>query len=1007
MTTAPDRQPGGAGTPENAVAVVGMALRVAGADHPDAFWANLLAGKVTLPAGLADGPLEGRLEAGRIDRFREFDAELFGMLPAQAAATDPQHRVLTELAWEALEAAGLDTLRSTDKVGVFVGSGPDAYLHDHVLRDPAVVRALGEDQLRLGNSRDYLAAALSYRLGLTGPSLTVQSACSTSLVAVHQAVRSLLTYECDIALAGACTVHPADEPGYSYVEGGIVSPDGRCRSFTEGSNGTVPASGAGLVVLRRAEDAAADGTGRARALVLGSAVNNDGAQRMSLTSPSPVGQAEVIREALDSAGLRPRDIGYVETHGTGTALGDQVELSALAEVYGESTAPRLALGSVKPNVGHCDTAAGVVGLIKTVLAVERGTLPPTPSQPGDGPDAPLGSPRFRLPRAPEPWDGDVPRVAAVSSFGLGGTNAHLVVGPAAADPAPDPAEGDPGHRVAVLSAATPQALRDKRLHLADWLEGPGAHTALTDVLGTLWHGRRALGHRTTAVLSGDDALARAELVRALRESGTAPAAAADPRIAVVLPGQGTRIAGAGRELASTDPLFADDLVALAGAVLDADGPDLRDAAHWDPEDPRFLDTAVVQPLLFVLGLAALRLLERSGADLGPLLGHSVGELTAATHAGVFSVADGAAAVVRRGALMGRAPRGAMLAVGTGEDAARSLIADLPADVCVLNAPDSTVIGADEDTVEEVARRCAAAGVSSRRLATAHAFHSRAMEEAATGFEKFLTGLSLSAPRLTVLSNLTGGVLSAEDACDPGYWGRQLRGTVRFDDAVRTLAAVAPHLVIGTHRGPATTDPVRQELRRAGVAAPVVDLLGSRSRPEALGHQDVLAALWSAGCRVDLGVPRPRRTAALPAYPFAPTRHWIDAPPAGEPAPAAARAVPVSAPPAADTTDSAPGEAETPVEESGDVARTVREIWQAAFGGPALRPEDNFFTLGGTSLQAAHLLTQVNEALLVNASLSDLYGNSELGTFTARIQELLTVRDDDELLQLLREIEADQ
>ncbi|MYS43017.1 acyltransferase domain-containing protein [Streptomyces sp. SID5998] len=1011
MTTALDLEGGDGTVPENAVAVVGMALRVAGTSDTETFWANLLAERVTLPAALAETSLEGRLVAGQIDRFQEFDAELFGMPPAHAAATDPQHRVLAELSWEALETAGLDTLRSRDKVGVFVGSGPDAYLHDNLLHDASVVRGLGEEQLRLGNSRDYLAAALSFRLGFTGPSLTVQSACSTALVAVHQAVRSLLTYECDIAVAGACTVHPAAQPAYPYLEGGIVSPDGRCRSFTANSNGTVPASGAGVVVLRRADDALAGGLGRPRAYILGSAVNNDGAQRMSLTAPSPTGQAEVIREALESAGLGPGDIGYVETHGTGTALGDQVELAALAEVYGEHSGEPLALGSVKPNVGHCDTAAGVIGLIKTVLAVESRTLPPTPAQPGDGPDADLGSPRFRLPRRAEAWGDRLPRAAAVSSFGLGGTNAHVVIGPA--DTAPLPATGEgPGHRVAVLSAATDRALRDKAQALAEWLEGPGATKELPDVLGTLWHGRRQLAHRRAVVLPEDEVQARAELGEALSNLGStggSRAAGTDPQVAVVLPGQGTRLAGVGAELACFEERFAEDLAELHQVILRAGGPDLRDALNWAPDDARLLDTAVVQPLLFALGLSALRLLDRRGARPGILLGHSVGELTAATYAGVFTLEEGAAAVIQRGALMGAAPRGAMLAIGAGQDTALRLISGLPADICALNAVDSTVVGADVVTIDEVEQRCREEGVNTTRLATAHAFHSRAMDEAATAFEKFLTGLSLSAPNLTVLSNLTGDVLSAEEACDPAYWASQLRSTVRFDEAVHTLAAGAPSVVVGAHRGPATTNPLRQVLRRSGVATQVTDLLGSRTRPEALAYQDTLAALWEAGCPVHIDVPEPRRAVRLPSYPFAATRHWVDAPAEVPSAPAASCAAPMATAPvetfAASVTE---GGADLDVSSgAGHVAQTVKAIWQAAFGGPEIRAEDNFFTLGGSSLQAAHVLTQVNEALLVNASLSDLYGNSDLGAFTARIEELLAVRNDDELLQLLSEIEADQ
>ena len=420
-------------------------------DRPDS-------GRPTGPTGQTD-----RLGAGQIDRFAQFDAELFRMPPAHAAATDPQHRVLTELVWEALEDAGIDTERTRDRVGIFAGCGTDTYLHDHVLTSEQTVRALGREQISLGNSRDYLATGVASRLGFTGPAVTVQSACSTSLVAVHQAVRSLLTYECDIAVAGAVSIHPEQDPVYTHAEGGITSPDGRCRAFTQGSRGTVPSSGGAVVVLRRVADMAAGE--RVRGRIVGSAVNNDGADRMSLAAPSPRGQAEVLREALDIAGLPASGVGFVETHGTGTALGDQIELAALAEVYG--TAPRLALGAVKANIGHCDTASGVIGLIKAVLAMEHRMLPPTPSQPGDGPDADLGAAGFFLPRRCEPWPADLPTRTAVSSFGLGGTNAHVVLEPAHPAPADRPAFRH-AHRRAVRRDPRGAAPRRRcPAHLAD------------------------------------------------------------------------------------------------------------------------------------------------------------------------------------------------------------------------------------------------------------------------------------------------------------------------------------------------------------------------------------------------------------------------------------------------------------------------------------------------------------------------------------------------------------
>jgi len=1025
----------GSGAADHAVAVVGMSLRVPGSSQPQEFWESLVAGTVSLPAAAgtdshgthAGGSgAQGKppTRAGQIERYDRFDAELFGMLPAQAAATDPQHRVLTELAWHALEDAGIDTTRTADRVGVFVGCGTDAYFRDHVLKDEKTVRALGPEQLALGNSRDFLATGLSYRLGLTGPSITVQTACSTSLVAVHQAIRSLLTYECDIAIAGGATVHTSPDPAYEYTEGGITSPDGRCRAFTQGSAGTVPSSGAGIVVLRRAADLPDTGE-RARALLLGSAVNNDGGDRMSQTAPSPIGQAEVLREALAAAGLDPDDVGYVETHGTGTQLGDQVELSALAEVYGRPAAqPALALGSVKPNIGHCDTAAGVIGLIKAVLAVEAGVLPPTPAQPGDGPDADLGSPRFELPRTARAWPADRPRTAGVSSFGLGGTNCHVLLtrAPESAPESGDPADVAPS--TVVLSAADSRALRHKARDLTAWLDGPGADVPLDVLAGTLWHHRRVLPERWAVTLPADPSAARQRLrsaLTALAEEGGGRRAEPEPLLGVVLPGQGIDLAGAGARLADADPEFAADLAELASVVRAAGGPDLGDARDWPAGDPRLLDTAVVQPLLFVLGLSGLRLLERRGIRPGLLLGHSVGELTAAAYAGVFTVADAAAAVVRRGRLMAAAEPGAMAAVQAGESLAAELSAGLDVDVCLLNGPDNTVCGGPEDALAAFEERCREAGVRTTRLPATRAFHSRMMARAAREFTEFVATLPASAPAVPVLSGLTGAPLTGQEATDPAYWGRQLESPVRFADAVTALLDARPAAVFGLHRANALTALVRQAARGAGRDPLVVDASGRALRDGAAADEPAelraaLAALWTAGYPQPAPA-RPAEAVLLPGYPFADDRHWVAAP-ADEPTAGGAPdpyASPAQAWSARDVTHQAPdtaaGPGDLPAGDAGEDAEetttdAVRRIWAEAFGVTHLRTEDNFFDLGGTSLHAAQLVSVVNDALLVEVRLQDLYEHSSLAGFTARVGELAAQRDDAELLRLLEEIEAE-
>ncbi|MFB7496718.1 type I polyketide synthase [Streptomyces sp. NPDC056161] len=982
-------------TPENAVAVVGVALRVPGAVDADIFWDNVIRGHVALPGVLDDGTLG----VGGIDRVDRFDAELFGMSPTQAAVTDPQQRVITEVAWQALEDAGVDTERDPGRVGVFLGCGDSGYQHRYVETDPTLSRAAGRQQISLGNDKDYLATSLAFRLGLTGPALTVQTACSTSLVAVHVAIRSLLTYECDLAIAGGVTVQLPPGAGYTYQEGDVVSPDGRCRPFTQGSRGTVPASGAGVVVLRRAEEA-----GRStRAVLLGSAVNNDGADRMSLVAPSPRGQAAVLEEALEVAGRKPEDIGLIETHGTGTELGDQVELAALAQVYGDAAQP-CALGAVKAGIGHTDTASGVVGLIKTVLAVQHAVIPPVPAQPGDGPDVPLGSDRFRLPRQAEPWPGERTRYAAVSSFGLGGTNAHVIL----AEPprAPEPAAAWSGRGLAVLSAAGPDALERTAARLSAAVrEGT---VPVSEVLGTLWHSRRRLPHRWVCPVEAvDEAAARGALADALESASAVAKAVPDPSVAVLLPGQGASLAGTGRGLLAADADFARDWGYTRALVRACGGPDLEGCWTWPADDPRWLRTDTVQPLLFSVELALLHGLRRRGVTPSLLLGHSVGELVAATWAGVFSEADGAAAAVERGRLMSRAPAGAMTAVLAGEDTARELAEGLPVDVCAVNAADTVVLGGEAEHITEVERRCRAKGVKVRRLHTAHAFHSRSMTEAAEAFTDVVSTLTLHAPREQVLSNVTGAPLEAAQATDPAYWGRQLRGTVRFADGVQALLRSAPSVVLEAGPGRTFASQLRRATRGARHRPVIAELLGDGTRDEATAHLAALGSAWAAGCATDVLVAPPAGTARIPGYAFADTRHWTATGPDGHAAQPAAPQ-PATARPEQAGRAAAGASAAGPApdgSEAGGTPDLLAALWQESFGGPAIRLDGNFFELGGTSLQAAQLISVVNDQLLVEVRLQDLYEHSTFGDFAARVDELLDGRDDAQLLELLAEIET--
>ena len=691
------------------IAIVGMAGRFPGSPDADAFWRHLLEGREGIVA-LDDARLRAAgataqeiahpryvkaapLLAGH-DRF---DASFFGYSPLEAEVMDPQQRLLLEVAWQALEDAGHDPARGGDSIGVFAGSKTNTYLF-HLASKPEVLRQRDALQLILGGDQALLATRISYKLDLRGPSYAVQTACSSSLVAVHLACRSLLLDECRMALAGGVALNVPHEVGYRYDEGGILSPDGHCRPFDAAAAGTVFGSGVGLVVLKRLADAEADGD-TVRALILGSATNNDGSGKATFTAPSVEGQTEVILEALADAGVDADSIGYVEAHGTGTRLGDPIEVLALTHAYRASTDRRgfCALGSVKGNVGHLDAAAGMPALVKAVRALQTGEVPATlhfraPNPAIDLADSPFFVAGERLPLAGH--DG-LPRRAGVSSLGFGGTNAHLVL-----EQAPPAAAGEAANRdeqLLVLSARDPRALDAAAERLAERLEagaepqdehagraqagpqdGPVAEAgaALADVAWTLQTGRRAFDHRR-AVVATD----RRQAVERLRGSGSAVEGrrGEQPRALFLFPGQGAQYAGMGRGLYAGEATYRREIDRAAEALAPRLGFDLREllappAGGEAAAAERLRHTAATQPALLAVEHALARQWMEWGLLPAAMIGHSVGEYTAAVLAGVLAFEDALALVAERGRLMGELPAGAMAAVTLAADEVEPLLA---------------------------------------------------------------------------------------------------------------------------------------------------------------------------------------------------------------------------------------------------------------------------------------------------------------------------------------------
>ncbi|MFG2043710.1 SDR family NAD(P)-dependent oxidoreductase [Dactylosporangium sp. NPDC048998] len=879
--------------PPDAVAIVGLACRFPGAPDAATFWRNLVAGRegitVRTRAELAAlGVAADRLAdprfvpaGGVLDGLDLFDAEYFGIPPRDAALMDPQHRVFLECAVTALEDAGQVPGRVSGDVGVYAAAGFNSYLTHRVLPHAAQLGDLADMQWLAAGDKDYLATQTAYRIGLTGPAVSVQTACSSALVAVHLAGEALLSGECDLALAGAVSAGVLQGLGYRYTEGGILSPDGHCRPYDAAAGGTVFGGGVGVVVLKRLADALADGD-QVRAVLLGSAVNNDGNRKVGFTAPSVDGQARVIAAALSVAGVHPEQVSYLEGHGTATALGDRVELAALRRVFAAAPDPNRVLGSVKSNVGHLDTCAGMAGLIKTVLCLQHRALVPTVHFEQPGPD--LDADLFRVLTDSAAWPGaDGARIAGVSAFGVGGTNAHVVL----ADPPPaarttgrtaDTAAGH-GWRVLPLSARTPVALDRLTELTAVALRAPDA-PALADAAHTLQTGRGERRWRRAAV-------ARDGMhPTGLWTGGPVRAADAAPGVVFALAGQGSGHPGLAGGIHRDEPVFREALRRCLAALrpwTDAPVEDLLlDAAGGAANGDGFDRTEYAQPALFALEYALATWWIALGVRPVALIGHSIGELTAACLAEVFTLADAARLVAARARLMSRLPAGAMLAVPLSEAALRERLDHAGAaadgiDLAAVNAPERCVLAGAPQDVARIAEHLSALGVPSRPLATRHAFHSRHTDPLAAQFAQLVAGVPAGAPTLPVYSTLTGRRLTAAEAASPGYWAGQMRHTVRFADALDATPPGTPVLEIGPGRA------LSAALRQGWPDRPVLASLdpappadpGAEAAPPA--RYVCLARLWERGTEVRwaaLGWPTGRRV-SLPTYPFEPTRHWFE------------------------------------------------------------------------------------------------------------------------------------
>ncbi|QRO01833.1 amino acid adenylation domain-containing protein [Archangium violaceum] len=878
------------------IAIVGMSGRFPGARNLGEFWRNLCEGvesvsfftdeelqrSVLEPSMLRD---PNYVRAGAVlDDVESFDAEHFGLMPKQARLTDPQHRIFMECVWEAIEDAGYDPRRLERLVGVYAGSIISNYLLFHLGSTVGREGAVRDLQTLIGNDKDYLATHVSYRLGLKGPSISVQTACSSSLVAVHLACQALRNRECDMALAGGVAVRLPQKSGYLYEQGGILSPDGHCRAFDADAQGTIFGSGAGVVVLKRLSDALADGD-CIRAVIRGSAVNNDGALKIGYTAPSQDGQAAVISSALAAAGVSPSSLGYIETHGTGTPLGDQIEMAALQQVFRGSTdaVGFCPIGSVKTNVGHLEVAAGIAGLIKTVLSLQHRRLPPSLNFKSPNPQIDFAHSPFYVNTQLSEWAGaTAPRRAGVSSFGIGGTNAHVVVEEAPEQVRKKEGKERPKH-VLGLSARNEKALRELAGKYAQHLEGK-EQEGLGDACYTANAGRGRFTHRL-AVVGGTVEELRKELAEYARGGGVergavgqAPKAGA-AEVVFLFTGQGVQHEGMGRELYETQPTFRAVLEKCDEVLRPVLGESLLEVLYGG-KGHLLEKSGVTQPALFALEYALAQVWREWGVKPAAVMGHSLGEYVAACVAGVFSLEEGLKLVAERGRLMEELPEaGRMVAVLTRQEKVEQAVKGYEGrvEIAAVNGPEETVIAGKAEAVEEVVEKLKGQGVECRQLKTTHAFHSPLMGPMEEAFERAAGKVRMGRPELELVTNVSGRAASGGEVSQAGYWRKQLREPVRYWEGLEGLYEKGYRVFVEVGPKPTLVGVGKRYLGKEEAEWVGTLKQGGNDWEQMLGS---LARLYVRGVEVDWeGFDKhyARRRTPLPTYPFQRERFWVERP----------------------------------------------------------------------------------------------------------------------------------
>ena len=866
------------------IAIVGMAGRFPGASSLEDFWQRLVNGEEMIHFFTEEELKKAGLDAsvyqhpnfigakGRLQEIEGFDADFFNYSAREAELMDPQFRLLHECAWEALEDAGCDPDRMAGKIGVYTGTSPN---HEWLTRFAHQMEATEQFSAMLLNDREFFSTQLSYKLNLHGPSVTMQTACSTSLVNIGMACQALLNEECDAALAGGVTVSSPENIGYIYQDGMIQSKDGHCRPFDQEASGTIFGDGAGIVLLKRYEDAVRDGN-PIHAVIKGVGVNNDGSRKAGFTAPSVEGQAEVLKETYEKSGIDPASIGYVEAHGTGTKMGDPIEVSALSQVFKGTDPLTIPIGSVKSNVGHLNSAAGIAGLFKAILALQHKTIPPTIHYESPNQEIPFKDTPFFVNQKALYWkEADGPRRAGVSSFGIGGTNAHMII-EEGLQTKKKPASNQ--KQLLVLSAKTDTALAEMTERLKQYvIQHP--QVPLEDIAYTLRYGRKQFPYRKAIVLaSADEWMQQNQLETSVFRSKKWRKAT------FMFSGQGAQYAGMMRGLYETEPVFKWEVDRCFKYVMETEQVDLKGIVFCEDEtNEDITKTSNAQPLLFIFEYALAKLLQHSGVEPESMIGHSIGEYVAACLSGVFSLESALTLVMARGRLMQDMEKGAMLSVQLPEAELVSMI-DESLSVAAVNAKDLCVVSGREEHIATFEKKLQDKGIITRHLHTSHAFHSYMMEPMLEAFQQIVEKIELHEPAIPFVSNVTGTWATSEDVMTASYWTNHLRGTVRFHESLSQLLTDEVRALIEVGPGNSLTALAKRHENKES-HHDVLNMV-RHTREQADDHAYFLkriGELWAGGYEVKAqqhSTQEERQLVSLPTYPFERKRYWIEA---GKPA----------------------------------------------------------------------------------------------------------------------------